>query len=57
MNPEDISENFGESHHCKNLKKTLTSCKDLCTMLDIDSQEPASLVLKNKMIYRGIYYA
>jgi len=20
MSPEDISENFGESHHCKNLK-------------------------------------
>ena len=20
MNPEDVSENFGESHHCKNLK-------------------------------------
>jgi len=38
MSSEDISENFSESHHCKNLKfekfgesqLKMASCKDLC---------------------------
>jgi hypothetical protein len=48
MSPEAISENFGESHHCKNKKfenigeselkivsPGIASCKDLCLTLFI----------------------